>query len=235
MPELGQSDQQQTGFYAVLPTPLGLLGGLELLAEAAALGAKLPQGFDQAAAIDTLAATVERQVVEASVQTVKIADEAAREAIIRTRVRPNYSTFGGMFEGLAPGAGRKRLEDAIHSEPLGLGEVGIGSIQELDTVVGVDGRPFWRTQEYGSTHNVGRTVVGLFQPGNSLPDQTMFRQHAVFIAGAGGPMNIQRPIPARHFLRSGAEAAEFFRERAFRETQGIAVDEIRAIRATLII
>jgi hypothetical protein len=231
MAEFGSAEDEghSGGYFTTLPQPVGLTAGLELLAEAAALGSRLPQEFDQSAEIEAVAVLVERQVVEATLQTAKLADEAIKKRLTMTRVRPEASTFGG-----EAGAPRKRLEDAIHSEAVGLGAVGIGSIEELDGVLGVDGRPFWRTQEYGSTHNVGRVVYGLFQPGSSLPDQQQFRQHPVFVAGPGGPMHISRPIPARHFLRDGAAEAELFRERVFLDVQEIAVAEIRAIRAQLI-
>jgi len=234
MAELGGENEHEGGFFTTLPTPIGLIAGLELLGEAAALGKELPGDQAQGVAAEALAALVERQVIETTVQVAKLSEQAVREHIAKTRVRPDHEVFGGMFQGFAPGGGRKRLEDAIKSDALGLGAVGIGSIEELDTVVGLDGRPFWRTQEFGSTHNVGRVVFGLFQPGNSLPNQQQFRQHPVFIAGAGGPMHIQRPIPARHFLRDGAAVAEGFRERLFADTQNAALGEIRAIRATLI-
>lgn len=230
MAELGGAeDSHSGGFFTVLPQPVGLTAGLELLAEAAALGSKLPPEIGQSAEIEALSAMVERSVIDASVQTAKVSEEAIKQRIALTRVRPEAASFGGA--AISTG---KKLEDAIHSEAIALGAIGIASVEVLDSVVGVDGRPFWRTQEYGSTHNVGRVVFGLFQPGNSLPDQQSFRQHPVFVAGPGGPMHITRPIPARHFLRDGAVEAELFREKAFGETQAVAVDQIRAIRATLL-
>lgn len=235
MAELGgENEHVGTGFFAELPTPLGLLGGLELLGEAAVLGRDIPGDQGQGAAAEALAAVVERQVLDATIETAKVSEGLIRERIVKTRVRPSYESFGGMFAGVAPGGGRKRLEDAIKSDALGFGAVGIASIEELDTVVGLDGRPFWRTQEYGSTHNVGRVVMGLFQPGNSLPNQQQFRQHPVFIAGPGGPMHIQRPINPRHFLRDGAAEAELFLARLYTDIQATAIAEMQAIKATLI-
>lgn len=235
MPELGDGyeDPRESGYFTVLPTPVGLLGGVALLEEASALARNVPGGQEVAAAAQAVIGSVERNVNKAAIATAQMSEKAIIERINQTRVRPNYDTFGGMFADIAGSAGRKRLEEGIKSDALGLGAVGIGSIAELDTVVGIDGRPFWRAQEYGSSHNVGRVVVGLFQPGNSLPDPQLFRQHPVFIAGPGGPMHIQRPIPARHFLRDGAEAAASFRETEFGSAEGVAIDEIRAIRALL--
>lgn len=226
MAELGGtsfSPEDEQGFYSVLPTPPALLGGLTLLGEAAALGRALPSGLDQSAAVEALIAEVERGVARAAVTTARESERAIIDRINKTRVRP----IDGSEE-------RKRLEDGVQSEPLTLGAVGVASIEALDSVVGIDGKPFWRAQEYGSTHNVGRVIIGLFQPGNSLPDQQLFRQHPVFVVGQGGAMRIQRPIPARHFLRDGTAAAALFRERQFSEIESIAVDEIRGIRAVLL-
>lgn len=231
MAELGGGYEDDSGYFAVLPTPPALLGGLELLAEAAVLARDLP--FGQSGEIEALIGLVERKVTEAGTLAAKVADEVARDVLAKTRVRPQAPSFSGA-DAVAGGGARKLLEDGIRSEALGDGAVGVGSIEELDTVVGPDGRPFWRTQEHGSTHNVGRVVFGFFQPGSSLPSQQQFRQHAIFVAGPGGPMHIQRPIPARHFMRDGAAAAEQFRERQFREVEGVAVNDIRALRASLI-
>lgn len=234
MPELGGANAHTGAFFTVLPIPPALVGGLELLAQAAVLGRELPPEMGQSVAIEELAASVESQVAAITVRVAKASEALIRECVAKTRVRPDYGSFGGMFAGVAPGAGRHRLEDAIRSKPFGLGAVGIASIESLDEVVGLDGRPFWRTQEFGSTHNVGRVVMGLFQPGNALPSQQEFRQHPVFIAGPGGPMHIQRPIPARHFLRDGSAEAALLREREFAEAQAVAITEIRAIGASLI-
>jgi len=232
MAELGGgSDGEGSGFFSVLPTPPGLIGGLELLQEAAVLARDLPLG--QSAEIEALIGFVERKVNEAGVLTAKVSEESIREFISRTRVRPRAPSFSGS-DAVSGGGARKLLEDGVHSETLGQGSVGIASIEELDAVVGSDGRPFWRTQEYGSTHNVGRVVLGFFQPGNPVPDQQQFRRHPIFVPGAGPPMHIQRPIGARHFLRDGAAAAESFREKQFREVEGSAVTSIRILRASLI-
>ena len=226
MAELGEGleDGDSREFFATLPTPPALLGGITLLAEAAAFARRLPGGIDQSVAIEAIIASTERNVALAGVAAVKASEEAAIQTLRRTRVRPEAGD-------LRP---RKRLEEGIRSEVLGLGAVGVGDISELDTVVGVDGRPFWRTQEYGSDHNVGRVVFGLFQPGDVPANHEDFRVHPVFVAGEGGPMVIRRPIPARHFLRAGAGAATLLRERQFGETEVVAVEQMRAVKATLI-
>ena len=226
MAELGggsYEDAEDAGFFAVLPSPPALAGGLTLLGEAAAIARQLPKGLDQSAVIEAIIGQVERGATEAAVATAKVSEEQIIERIHQTRVRPISGTED-----------RKRLEDGIRSEVLTLGAVGVASIEALDSVVGTDGKPFWRAQEYGSSHNVGRVVIGLFQPGNSLPDQQLFRQHGAFVPGPGGAMHIQRPIPARHFLRDGTAAAALFRERQFGELEGVAVTDIRGVRAVLL-
>jgi hypothetical protein len=229
--ELGSSNSE-SGFFSVLPAPPALAGGLELLAECLLIARELPTG--QGALVSDLMAAVQAEVTGAAIQTARAADEAIRHRIALTRVRPRSPSFSGSDAFTGGGGGRKLLEDGIHSESLGLGGVGIASIEELDTVVGKDGRPFWRTQEFGSTHNVGRVVLGFFQPGSVAPDQSQFRRHPIFVAGPGVPMHIQRPIPARHFLRDGAAEAVLFREASFREIEVASVSEIRALRASLL-
>lgn len=215
MAELGEE-----GFYLVLPTPPALLGGLELLAEALLLAKRLV-GLAPTAQIESLIAAVESRV-NATGQEVAVASERLIiDKINQTRVRPEADR------------GRKHLADGVRSESLGLGAVGIGSIPELDTVVGSDGKPFWRAQEWGSHHLVGRTIPGLFQPGNAPASQEQFRVHPIFEVGDGGAMTIRRPIPARHFMRDGSAEATLLRDRLFGETQTVAIAEIRAIRAVV--
>lgn len=228
MSELGAGleDREEQGYFAVLPAPPGLPGGILLLQEAAALARAAPIGAEVRAAVEEIISGVERGVARVTVETIKVSETAIVEHIQRSRVRPEISAFGFMVP-------KKRLEDGIKSEALGLGGVGIGSIAELDTVVGTDGRPFWRTQEYGSDHNVGRIVYGLFQPGGAAPSATEFRKHPVFEPGSGGAMVIRRPIPARHFMRDGTGEAEGFRARELGEVEDLAVGEIKLVRASL--
>lgn len=228
----GLEDRDESAYFAVLPTPPALIGGLVLLREAEAFARRIPGAAAQATAIRAIVAATERNVTEASVAAVKASEQVAIETLKRTRLRPPAPSFTGS-DAVTAGGARKRLEDGIRSDALGLGAVGVGDIGELDTVVGSDGRPFWRTQEYGSDHNVGRVVFGLFQPGGAPASGDQFRVHPVFVAGGGRPMVIRRPIPARHFLRAGTAAAHLLREREFGSTEAVAIDEMRAVRASL--
>jgi hypothetical protein len=227
MAELGEGleDRDSREFFSTLPTPPALIGGLTLLAEAAIFARRLPGGINQAVAIEAIISATERNVTEAGVAAVKASEQAAIEALARTRVRPEAGNVG---------TPRKRLADGIRSEVIGLGAVGIGDISELDTVVGTDGRPFWRAQEYGSDHNVGRVVFGLFEPGGAAASQSQFRVHPVFVVGDGPAMVIRRPIPARHFLRAGTAAAQVLRSREFGAAEAVGIDQMRAVKATLI-
>lgn len=228
MAALGESNSD-TGFFSLLPAPPALLGGLELLAEAAVIARELPG--PEAAAIIELAASVREGVTLAGVETAKAADSAIEHRIDITRKRPEAGAWRG---------GRKRLNEGIHSEALGNGAVGIGSIDDLDKVVGTDGRPYWRAQEEGTSANVGREIFGTFEgPGLTPgpPNQAEFRVHPVFTPGDGlaaGKGTIRRPIPARHFLRDGAAIALLFREDQFRGIELSAIDVMRGLRAALV-
>jgi hypothetical protein len=225
MAELGAGleDRDNSEFFATLPTPPALIGGLTLLEEALVWAGKL--GPEARVAVEAVVSLTRANVEAAGIAAVKASEEAALATFKRTRVRPEVSSFGFMVP-------RKRLEDSIRSQVIGLGAVGVGEIEELDSVVGTDGRPFWRTQEYGSTHNVGRIIYGLFQPGGAPPNEAEFRVHPVFVTGEVGSkrMKIRRPIPARHFLRAGQAAAALVRDREFGQTEATAIGEMRVIR-----
>lgn len=229
MAELGAGleDRDDSAFFSVLPTPPGLVGGIALLTEALTLASALPGGAGGTrGAIERVIAVTEQSIAEASVLTAQFADKAIEAHIDATRVRPKISSFGFNVP-------KRTLAEGVKSEVIGIGAIGIASIGELDTVVGTDGKPFWRTQEYGSDHNVGRVIYGLFQPGGAMPSEGQFRQHPVFEPTAGGRMEIRRPIPARHFLRDGAAEATLFRNREFTAIEQGSVAQIRAIKVGL--
>lgn len=227
MAELGSSNELD-GFFSLLPAPPALAAGLDLLAEAAVVAAELSGA--EAAAIAELAATVRAEVAIAGTLTAKAADSAIEHRIDLTRKRPEAGAFRGA---------RKRLNEGVRSEALGGGAVGVGSIEDLESVVGKDGRPFWRAQEEGTSANVGRTIFGTFEgPGTTPgpPNQAEFRVHPVFTPGDGlaaGVGTIRRPIPARHFLRDGAAIALIFREDQFRAIELDAVGVMRSLRGAL--
>lgn len=110
-----------------------------------------------------------------------------------TRVRPDTAGGGG-----------KRLGDYLIAEPLDEsllpGSVGVANEDVLAASV-----PWWVTNEIGSSARVGGVLFGTFHGGGSAapPDQTLFRQHALFTPNIGpgsGLGIIEHPIPARRFI-----------------------------------
>lgn len=120
-----------------------------------------------------------------------------------------------------PTGNRPGLQDLIYSVPVNtgnfsFGQVEIGWLSKLNQAINHKGGhlPYWRSQEFGSSHNIGRTIFGSFigADGGSPPDPSKFRQHPVFAMGTGvgaGPGTINRPIQAKHFLRDGTDVAKF--------------------------
>lgn len=134
--------------------------------------------------------------------------------------------------------GRNLLVNSIESRPIGTsvfhtGAVGIGDIAALDKAADDQGRPYWAAQEFGSSHLVGKTLYGFFQPGFAKPIGGAFRQHAYFeVDNIGFPMHITRPIPAKGFLRGGAADAEQFRYRTMSRVAAEAAAQVERILAT---
>jgi hypothetical protein len=212
-------------YFAVLPPEPALLNAYRLLIEAQAQALRVPggEGKARALAIDVTIRDTQVAIDRVAAQTAALADQEIKQRIIATQVRPD-----------AGAAGRPRLRDAIVCRPLtipGGGGVGIGDLSELDRVADASGQAFWRAQEFGSTHNVGREVKGLFQPGNSRPSASEFRNHPVFTPGRGPKMIIQRPIPERAFLREGAATVEAIRQRRMGDACVAGIAELRLIQS----
>ncbi len=127
---------------------------------------------------------------------------------------------------------------AVRSILPGGGAVGIADIQHL---VQATLRPsaksttpyYWRAQEFGSSHNVGRVLLGVFQPGEAAPSEEQFRTHPAFESRPTGQkrflMRIHRPIPERAFLREGAWEAYLYRKTRFQATEAAAIEKMRQI------
>lgn len=135
-----------------------------------------------------------------------------------------------------PTGNRPGLEDSIVSvAPLGgqiaTGLVEVALVDKLEGALGTGGAAYWRTQEFGYTGNVGRTIQGVFTGagGSAPPDPTLFRQHPVFMPGAGGKGTIGRPIPAKHFLRDGSDAALVLYHAMLKDAVAAAVAELNGI------
>lgn len=103
---------------------------------------------------------------------------------------------------------------AIQTRNFPTGAVGVGDLAALALASDRLGRPYWKAQEFGSDHLVGRTFRGFFQPGDVPASIHAFRQQSDFeVRRSGPPMTIKRPIEERAFLRKGAADADLFRNR----------------------
>lgn len=236
--EVGAPDGNR--YFAILGPQIHLLNGYKLLLEARQIAVSMGggEGRARALAIDEILAQTQRQVDTVAVQTAAVATQAIVAHIKARQLRPDPP-------GKSSGT---RLQDSIHSRaiktfPSG-GAVGIGDLDVLAGVVGDDGGEYWRAQEFGSSHMVGRTLRGVFQPGDAVPTKADFRVHPVFEvggqasfaagAGTGGfspKMYIQNPIPEKAFLREGGYDAAVYRRDAFRAVEQTAIAELRLVQS----
>jgi hypothetical protein len=187
------------------------------------------------AAAPVLEAQLRRLGLEIKATEARLAAEADRR--IKQKIRDSARR--------PPTSGR--MERAIHSRPLQSNvfpalSVGIADLSKLDSPAGRL-RYYWRTQEFGSSHIVGLTVPGRFQPGNAAPSQGAFRHHPYFehVPRYGGtPMRVKRPIEERAFLREAAwevgnlAATEMQRIRRIAEADAARIATLlAAVKATL--
>lgn len=152
-------------------------------------------------------------------------DAAVRERIQATQVRPDNPSGPAMLTG-------------INSRPLpypdlpffAVGQVDIGLLNRAATSQG-SGKPYWPSQEFGYTGNIGRVVRGAFMPGNSAPSGADFRVHPIFQAGASPNklMRIQKPIEERAFLRSGVMQGALLRARLWGQIEKQAVRDLTRV------
>lgn len=212
LPESYQAGQSAPGgdeFFAVLGPYLGV-AETYLRAEkvrAALLRSKNPAQRALGIPVRLIVTEMEREIRAAEIAVARAADRAIKKRIRATAKRP--------------GPRSRRLEQSIRSNPLptkpfATGAVGVGRMDALNQT------EYWRAQEFGSKHLVGRVLRGVFQPGDAPPDQSMFREHPIFqggsYEGAGtGAGVIRRPIEARRFLSYGTADAEALRRRLMRQ------------------
>lgn len=131
-----------------------------------------------------------------AVRIAALATDEIKHAEASSRVRPDTG-----------GAGGARLGDWVgQSDPLIEVEGSVGINDEDPLYHNVS---WWWTNEEGYSGHIGRTIQGLFEPGGSAPSGALFRVHPLFAPAGRGPKGvIKNPIPARHFVRDGARAAE---------------------------
>jgi hypothetical protein len=219
-----------TEYFAILPPQSHLLRAYKLLLDAKSAALRNfpgPEGRARALAIDVVLKDVQLKIDAAAALTAAEAEKLIVARIKATQVRPDPPGNSGRV---------LRLQDAISCRPIKTsvsgGAVGIGDTSVLNKVADKNGTPFWKAQEFGSTHNVGRTLYGLFQPGDSRPGDAPSRTHPLFeVTGRGGKMVIQNPIPERAFLREGSLAAEVFRQKALGNAVQPAIVELQAIQS----
>jgi hypothetical protein len=218
-------------FTILAPVPM-LIDAFLLLEQARKEALKHPnptEGRVRAAAISFVITEVGDKVKLAGVLTAKEAEVIIKNRVKQTQKRPDTIRRPGQ------GARKRRLVDAIRCRPLPTvipgGGVGVGDISVLNEVVGADGTPYWGTQEFGSSHLVGKRLYGWFrQPGKQAANPSEFRTHAIFSPEQNGPpMTVKRPIPERAFLREGAAIAEVFRQKALGDAVQAGTRELQAI------
>lgn len=212
-------------YYDVRDAPLPLVEAYDLLLAAAATFRRAAARHrDPVARLDeqTRAGVCDLVLKQVSDEAHRIARQAATAAqasivdtIDATQVRPD------------PISGGLRLRDGIECRPsktsgLGTLEVGIADMNALDFAA----RDYWRAQEAGSTHLVGTTLYGYFQPGRRRPSPTESRVHPQFDAGKGARMIVQRPIQARRFLEAGIATADAVIASSFPAVEGLATREL---------
>lgn len=152
---------------------------------------------------------------------------AERTAILANEVIPEK--FLSSRVGRPPTQGPAHLADALPTSRIidtGLpaGVVGIVDLEELDKFI------YWKAQEYGSDHMVGREIVGFFTtPGRADPDPAQFRTHALFQpAGRGKVAHFQNPIPEGRFIRDGLDVVQKYWSAQMLAAAEDAIQDLRA-------
>lgn len=168
-----------------------------------------------AAKVGAILVDIESKLNEIATKTAAMADDTAIRRLESTRRRPMTDRS-------------VHLEDAIKSEPWLLGSVKIALLDELNQATNPeDGRPYWRTQEYGSAPDpaigwegnemAGRILYGRFDDdrpraqfarsvlGDALAPSAHFTWG--YPGSNAGFGTIEEELPPRHFLREGAEVA----------------------------
>ncbi len=223
-------------YFKLLGVPPHLIRMYDLLLTARQLAVIRPDpsGRSQARQIDQLILSVKERVDSDARATALEADRLIRARIEATRVRPPTLGVKNSQTSLLSGVESRPIPSILP----GGGAVGIADISlliraTLRPSAGSSVPYYWRAQEFGSEHNVGRVIVGVFQPGDAAPDAGQFRAHPAFETRGPGstryPMRIRRPIPERAFLREGAWDAYVYRKERFRATETAAVEQMRRI------
>jgi len=226
--EVGGGDGND--YFTILPPEPLLIDAFLLLEEARKEALKHPiaaEGKARASAISLVISQVGADVEAAAILAAREAEALIVGRVNATQKRPDPPGGGGVH---------RRLRDAITCRALPTvlpgGGVGIGDLTDLNQVADAQGRAYWRAQEFGSSHLVGKTLYGFFQPGESAAGEAPSRTHPIFEVTQGGPqMIVENPIPEKAFLREGATLAEVFRQRQLGNAVSGGITELAAITA----
>ncbi len=92
-----------------------------------------------------------------------------------------------------------KLVGAITYEDISAGDYigwGVGNIDILNKEA-----PYWKIQNFGSSHIVGKDFYGFFQPGEEHPDVGHFREGRFYEQGDfGWKMTPKNPIPPMNYI-----------------------------------
>lgn len=210
-------------YFAILGPSINLVRSIQNIIAAERIYLTYPggKGRDQAAALAIIRAELETAVHASGVATAQFAEERARSILEKRIVRPTTPK-------------PDHLRDAIIARAIrgaaNWGAVGIGDIESLDQF------PYWRAQEFGSTHLVGKQIRGFFFDGGQMfaPDPTQRRQHPIFLPMSGPKMTVENPIKGKAFLTEATIEALNFRYRLWRNIEKSSVAQVRSVRvATL--
>lgn len=206
-------------YYAVLGPSLHLLRGMELLDRAKRNYLRMPKGAGraQAVAIEVVEREVRTAVTRSGLQTAAFAQQRAQELLDKRIVRPATPSAPHLRDAIVARAVATRIPG---------GAVGIGDISRLDA------HPYWKAQEFGSQHLVGKTVRGFFFDSGGArhaPDPAQFREHPIFKPGAGPKMVIENPIEGKGFLAEAVLDALGYRYRIWRTIEAAAVAQMTVI------
>lgn len=216
-------------FFAVLP---GIADMHRTVAEAhraraAVARSPLPQVRRMTVDIDRSLRVLAADIKASEARIAQSADDIIKAKIRSSRKRPPTT---GLME-------RSIRSRPLHATLFPVLSVGIGDLAHLDRPMGRL-RYYWRTQEFGSHHNVGRSIPGRFHPGGAAPDPAQSRSHPFFRVESGNPeapwMTISNPIEERAFLREGAWEAGLIWQREAQRIISTASRDARRIQALIV-
>jgi hypothetical protein len=211
-------------FFAILGPSINLVAAIRDMLEAQRIYLSYPagKGRDQAAAVGVIIKELETAVHLSGVSTAQYAEDKAKSLLEKRLVRPATPGPGHLRDGI------KALPLTVRGQPGSWGAVGVGPIALLDRY------PYWKAQEFGSTHMVGAELHGyFFHPGGpSRAGAEPSRSQAVFgVTGTKGPkMLVQNPIQGKGFLTEATIEAMAYRYGIWRGVENAAVAQMRRVR-----